>query len=199
MTCRDIKKLSLSKRKDCARIVKAFRRNRLDTDKESIAMQCLQRILPPGGAYLAKSDADEKKQGWLLSIRYIEHRLSKEVFRSQIRGNIAKIRRIARLYHRQGINERYISIDIDLGDYVDIGFDEYERDLHIAERAVQTFKNTQKAVRHWELLRQYVFKRGVTFDAAEQASQRHDMFAYDRCAEVSKVAHLDFVQDDHPK
>lgn len=194
MTCRDLKKLSTSKRKDCARIVKAFRRNRSNTDKEAIAMQCLQRILPPGGAYLAKSDADEKKQGWLLSIRYIEHRLSREVFRSQNRGNIAKIRRIARLYHRQGINERYILIDIDPGDYVDVGFDEYERDLHIAERAVQTFKNTKKALRNWALVRKYVYNRSVTFDAAEQASQRYDMFAYDRCAEVAEVAHLDVVK-----
>lgn len=34
---------------------------------------------------------------------------------------------------------------------------------------------------------------------AEQASKRHDLFAYDRCAEVSEVTHLDFVKDDHPK
>ena len=99
-----------------------------------------------GRSILGEELADEKKQGWLLSIRYIEHRLSREVFQSQNRGNIAKIRRIARLYHRQGINERYILIDIDPGDYVvDVGgidVDEYEQDLHIAEHAVKTFKNT---------------------------------------------------------
>ena len=196
----DLKKLSLTKRKDCARILKACRKKNTSTgDKtfDSIAIQYLQRILTQGGVNLAKSREDElMRKHWdihivlFLSAQYIEHIFSREVFQSQKRGNLAKIRRIARLYHRQSMNEKYITMDIDPSDYVDRGVNEYEQDLRTGERAIQTFKNCQKALQHWDVVRQYVLKRRITFDAAEQGSLRHDMFEFDKGAEVEEVSRM---------
>ena len=58
----------------------------------------------------------------------------------------------------------------------------YERAIRIADKSF--FDETQSSLRNWDILRRYVMKRSLTFDAAQTALKRPRMFVYYRAQDI---------------
>lgn len=169
-----ISKLSSQVLEDCKRIERASLRNNI----ESIAILAYLQILPYEGQFIAKCSQDESETFNLCSVTYIDHYMSRAVFRAHKNSNSRLISKFADMLNRHNLSFDLYSIWQSEMSTEDILNDTYDRDEHVAMSASKLLNRCRATLRRWALLRRFVQNRQHAWNSACMAS-RKIMHQYD--------------------